>query len=66
MSIVEKNWLATEINRLEAELDKRDKLIRDMLRTRCPSHMHCADCEHEKDDGCEFMTRVIEMGVDAW
>jgi hypothetical protein len=60
------NWrdAFSRVTELEAAIAKRDELIRDMLRTRCLSYMSCVDCEHERDEGCEFMTRATEMGVE--
>lgn len=37
-------------------------LVRDILsEIRC--RRSCADCPHERDEGCEFMDRAIELGV---
>ena len=44
--------------------EDRDALIRDMLSNmRC--RRSCADCPHEEDDGCEYMRRALEIGVDV-
>lgn len=55
MNIAEKNWFAIEINRLETELNKRDKLIRDMRHSM--TYMH-----NVRDDklAVERMRRIDE------
>ena len=50
---------------VDATVADRDALICDLLRLRCPEPMMCADCEHEEDEGCDFMTRALEMGVEV-
>lgn len=43
---------------------ERDELIRDILRdVRC--RRSCGDCPHDEDEGCEFMSRAIEMGIEV-
>lgn len=46
--------------------DRTNQLIRELLQLRCPEPMACADCGHDEDDGCEFMRRALEMGVEPW
>ena len=47
---------------LHEAIKKRDELIRDMLQE-IQCKRSCADCPHEEDEGCEFMSRSIELGV---
>lgn len=55
--------LRAEVDGLKWAVEERDSLIRDMaLWMRCPRS--CADCEMEGDEGCAFMTRALEMGVE--
>lgn len=56
--------LLAEIDGLKWAVEERDALIRDLLERRCRDS--CADCEHEKDDGCDFVTRALEMGIEVW
>lgn len=47
---------------------KREKeledLVRDLLQLRC--RRSCIDCEHEDDDGCDFMTRALDLGIEVY
>lgn len=43
------------------ELEEARALIRELVERRC--RRSCADCEHDEDDGCEFMRRAIEVGA---
>lgn len=55
--------MRAEVDGLKWAVDERGRLIRDMaLWMRCPRS--CADCEMEGDEGCAFMTRALEMGVE--
>lgn len=49
---------------LQWAIEKRDQLICDLLERQC--RRSCADCEHEKDEGCEFMARALELGIDVY
>lgn len=46
-----------------ATVADRDALIRDLLERRC--RQSCADCVHEEDEGCDLMTRALEMGIEV-
>lgn len=56
---------------LGSEREKElEELVRDLLQLRCPlstsSCKSCADCEHEDDEGCDFMTRALELGIEVY
>ena len=52
---------SAHLNKMLAE---RDALVRDLLQLRC--RQSCADCEHEDDEGCDFMTRALELGIEVY
>lgn len=50
---------------LRSEREKElEDLVRDLFQLRC--RQSCVDCEHEDDDGCDFMTRALELGIEVY
>lgn len=58
---IEQAIAATLGSEREKELEE---LVRDLLQLRC--RQSCADCEHEDDEGCDFMTRALELEIEVY
>lgn len=41
-----------------------EELVRDLFQLRC--RQSCVDCEHEDDEGCDFMTRALELEIEVY
>ena len=64
LGVGECEWQLEHSGTLKSKREKElEELVRDIFQFRC--RQSCADCEHEDDEGCDFMTRALELGIEV-